>query len=53
MSEKQPEDLIRRRFYLSKDSLSYLDSLALQHNLTPSLLLDTIVKQLILKQKQP
>ena len=46
------QDLIRRRFYLSKESLDYLDALALQHNLSPSILLDTIVKQLITKKNK-
>ena len=44
------ENLVRRRFYLSKESLDYLDALALQHNLSPSILLDTIIKQLITKK---
>lgn len=35
--------LQRRRFYLSADSLSYLDSLALKHNMSCSVLLDTIL----------
>ena len=46
------ENVVRRRFYLSKESLSYLDNLALAHNLTPSILLDTILKQLADKQKK-
>lgn len=46
------ENVVRRRFYLSKESLSYLDTLALSHKLTPSILLDTILKQLAEKQKK-
>lgn len=46
------ENLVRRRFYLSTESLAYLDTLALSHNLSPSILLDTILKQLANKQKQ-
>lgn len=44
------KNLIRRRFYLSKDSLLFLDSLAVQQNQSPSLLLDSIL--LVLAQKQ-
>lgn len=39
-------NLIRRRFYLSKESLEVLDQLALQHKSTPSILLDVILKNL-------
>lgn len=46
------ENLVRRRFYLSKESLAYLDNLAFSHNLSTSILLDTILKQLADKQKQ-
>jgi len=46
------KDLIRRRFYLSKDSLLFLDSLALSQNQSPSLLLDSILLLLSKKQKQ-
>ena len=46
------ENVVRRRFYLSKESLNYLDTLATVHNLTPSILLDTILKQLAEKQKK-
>lgn len=44
------KNLIRRRFYLSKDSLLFLDSLAVSQNQSPSLLLDSIL--LVLAQKQ-
>ena len=46
------KNLIRRRFYLSKDSLLFLDSLAVQQNQSPSLLLDSILLLLSKKQKQ-
>ena len=46
------KDLIRRRFYLSKESLLFLDSLALSQNQSPSLLLDSILLLLSKKQKQ-
>ena len=46
------KNLIRRRFYLSKDSLLFLDSLALSQNQSPSLLLDSILLLLSEKQKQ-
>lgn len=43
------EKLIRRRFYLSKESLAYIDSLAVQYKQSPSLLLDAVLKQLAQK----
>ena len=46
------KNLIRRRFYLSKDSLLFLDSLALSQDQSPSLLLDSILLLLSEKQKQ-
>lgn len=46
------KNLIRRRFYLSKESLLFLDSLAVQQNQSPSVLLDTILLALSKKQKQ-
>ena len=46
------KNLIRRRFYLSKDSLLFLDSLAVSQNQSPSLLLDSILLLLAEKQKQ-
>lgn len=52
MNEFNNTDVVRRRFYLSKESLAYIDCLALQHNVTPSILLDTILKQLVEKQKK-
>lgn len=45
------KNLIRRRFYLSKESLDYVDGLSIEHNLSPSVLLDTILLSLV-KQKQ-
>lgn len=47
----EQQELVRRRFYLSEESLAYLDKLALAHNLSPSILLDTILKQLAQKNK--
>lgn len=44
------KNLIRRRFYLSKESLDYVDGLSIEHNLSPSVLLDTILLSLV-KQK--
>lgn len=44
------KNLIRRRFYLSKESLLFLDSLAVTQNQSPSLLLDNIL--LALSQKR-
>lgn len=41
------DDITRRRFYLSKESLKYIDDLALVNNTTPSKLLDSIIKELI------
>ena len=46
------KNLIRRRFYLSKDSFLFLDSLALSQDQSPSLLLDSILLLLSKKQKQ-
>jgi len=48
----QNKNLIRRRFYLSKEALVYLDSLALSQNKSPSILLDLILVSLSQKQKQ-
>lgn len=45
------KNLIRRRFYLSKESLVFLDSLAVSQNQSPSLLLDSILLVLAKKQK--
>jgi len=45
------KNLIRRRFYLSKESLLFLDSLAVSQNQSPSLLLDSILLVLAKKQK--
>lgn len=46
------KNLIRRRFYLTKESLLFLDSLAVTQNQSPSVLLDTILLALSKKQKQ-
>ena len=45
----QNKDLIRRRFYLSKEALTFLDSLALSQNQSPSILLDNILTTLYKK----
>lgn len=45
------KNLIRRRFYLSKESLLFLDSLAVTQNQSPSLLLDNILLALSAKRK--
>lgn len=44
------KNLIRRRFYLSPESLLFLDSLAVSQNQSPSVLLDTILLALNKKQ---
>jgi len=44
--------LIRRRFYLSKESLLFLDTLAVSQNQSPSVLLDSILLLMSEKQKQ-
>lgn len=44
------KNLIRRRFYLTKESLLFLDSLSVQQNQSPSVLLDSIL--LLLSKKQ-
>lgn len=46
------KNLIRRRFYLTKESLLFLDSLAVSQNQSPSVLLDNILLALSEKQKQ-
>lgn len=46
----QNKNLIRRRFYLSKEALVFLDSLALTQNLSPSILLDNILVALYKRQ---
>lgn len=45
----QNKNLIRRRFYLSKEALTFLDSLALSQNQSPSILLDNILTTLYKK----
>lgn len=44
------KNLIRRRFYLTKESLLFLDSLAVSQNQSPSVLLDNILLALSKKQ---
>ena len=44
------KNLIRRRFYLSKEALLFLDSLAVTQNLSPSILLDNILVALYKRQ---
>ena len=46
------KNLIRRRFYLTKESLLFLDSLAVTQNQSPSLLLDNILLALSEKKKK-
>ena len=46
MQVVKDKNLIRRRFYLSKEALLFLDSLALQQNKSPSILLDLILVSL-------
>lgn len=43
--------LIRRRFYLSKESLDYVNTLCLEQGLPPSVLLDRILLQLAEKRR--
>ena len=44
------KNLIRRRFYLTKESLLFLDSLAVTQNQSPSILLDNILVSLYKRQ---
>ena len=44
--------LIRRRFYLSKESLKYLDDLVIANNTKPSVLLDEILKGMAKNNKK-
>lgn len=37
------KSLIRRRFYLSKESLDYISDLAITQDVSPSILLDSIL----------
>ena len=46
------KNLIRRRFYLTKESLLFLDSIAVSQNKSPSVLLDNILLALSKKQGQ-
>lgn len=43
------KNLIRRRFYLSKESLKYFDALVIANNTKPSILLDEILKEMAKK----
>lgn len=43
------KNLIRRRFYLSKEALKYLDDLVIANNTKPSILLDEILKEMAKK----
>jgi len=43
--------LIRRRFYLSKESLDYINNLCLEQSLPPSVLLDQILLKLAEKRR--
>ena len=43
--------LIRRRFYLSKESLDYINSLCLEQELPPSVLLDQILLKMAEKRR--
>jgi len=45
------DSLQRRRFYLSKETLKYLDDLATVNNTSPSILLDSIILELIKRKK--
>jgi hypothetical protein len=49
MQVVKDKNLIRRRFYLSKEALLFLDSLSVQQNQSPSILLDTILVTLYKK----
>ena len=44
--------LIRRRFYLSKESLDFFDSLCVANNESPSVLLDKLIIGLKNKKQQ-
>ena len=44
--------LIRRRFYLSKESLDFFDGLCVANNETPSVLLDKLIIGLKNKKQQ-
>jgi len=43
--------LIRRRFYLSKESMDYLNQITIEQDLAPSVLLDEILKKLAEKRR--
>lgn len=43
MNEYENKDLIRRRFYLSKASLEFLDAKALESGMSGSLFLDNLL----------
>lgn len=42
-SSKETKQLQRRRYYLSEECSGKLDTLAKQHNTTPSLMLESII----------
>lgn len=50
MQVVKDKNLIRRRFYLSKEALLFLDSLAVTQNQSPSILLDNILVSLYKRQ---
>ena len=50
MQVVKDKNLIRRRFYLSKEALLFLDSLSVQQNQSPSILLDNILVSLYKRQ---
>lgn len=45
-------ELVRRRFYLSKESLDYINKLAEERGMTASVLLDTILIQMKINNKE-
>jgi len=46
----QSNQIERRRFYLSKSNLDYLDRLAMLHQTSSSKLLDTLIEQLQIRE---
>ena len=47
MNEYENKDLVRRRFYLSRESLEFLDSKALESGMSGSLFLDQLLMVLM------
>lgn len=45
--DKEKNALLRRRYYLSEQATQKLDSLAAQHNVSPSLMLENVIQTLI------